>query len=59
MASISKLSMWLHDGFVEAKFGEEAANFLLDINRYHENRLETLRENAKLLAQRARLFKPM
>lgn len=41
----------------EAKHGEEAANFLIDVNGYHEARLETLREQARLLAQRARLFK--
>lgn len=41
----------------EAKQGEEAANFLIDVNGYHEARLETLREQARLLAQRARLFK--
>lgn len=42
---------------VEAKEGEEAANFLIDVNGYHEAKLNVIRENAKLLAQRARLFK--
>lgn len=42
---------------VEAKFGEDAANFLLDINGYHEAQLEVVRQNARMLAQRARLFK--
>jgi spoIIIJ-associated protein len=42
---------------VEVRHGEAAANFLIDVNGYHESRLQTLRENAKLLAQRARLFK--
>ena len=42
---------------VEMKHGEEAANFLIDVNGYHEAQLETLRESARLLAQRARLFK--
>ena len=42
---------------VEARHGTEAANFLIDANRYHESKLEVLRENAQLLAQRARLFK--
>jgi spoIIIJ-associated protein len=42
---------------VEVKFGEEAANFLVDINGYQESQLETVRQNARILAQRARLFK--
>ncbi len=42
---------------VEAAHGEEAANFLVDVNRYHESQLETLRAQARMLAQRARLFK--
>src|SRR4051812_38088186 len=42
---------------VEGKQGAEIANFLIDVNGYHEERLKTLRENALLLAQRARLFK--
>ena len=42
---------------IEAKHGAEAANFLVDVNRYHEERLDTLRANARMLAQRARLFK--
>jgi len=42
---------------VEAKHGIEAANFLIDVNGYHEGRLQKLRDNATLLAQRARLFK--
>ncbi len=42
---------------VEKKHGEEAANFLIDINDYHENQLEVVRKNALMLAQRARLFK--
>lgn len=42
---------------VEAKHGEEAANFLIDVNGYHEERMEVVRTNAKMLAQRARLFK--
>jgi len=41
----------------EAKHGEEAANFLIDVNGYHEAELETVRQNARMLAQRARLFK--
>jgi spoIIIJ-associated protein len=54
---------------VEAKLGEparpddsgrsggEAANFLVDVNGYHEEKMETVRANARMLAQRARLFK--
>ncbi len=42
---------------VEAKHGEEAANFLVDVNGYHEERMEVVRNSAKILAQRARLFK--
>jgi spoIIIJ-associated protein len=42
---------------VEAKHGEDAANFLIDVNRYYEQKMDAVRENAKILAQRARLFK--
>src|SRR5262249_22604792 len=42
---------------VEAKHGEEAATFLIDINGYQEAQLEHVRQNARMLAQRARLFK--
>lgn len=42
---------------VEQKHGEEAANFLIDVNRYHEDQMERVRANARMLAQRARLFK--
>lgn len=42
---------------VEAKHGEESANFLIDVNGYHEEKMETVRQNARMLAQRARLFK--
>jgi spoIIIJ-associated protein len=41
----------------EARFGEEAATFLIDVNGYHEGQLEVVRQNARMLAQRARLFK--
>jgi spoIIIJ-associated protein len=41
----------------EKKYGEETANFLIDINGYHEQQLEVVRANARMLAQRARLFK--
>lgn len=41
----------------EKKHGEESMNFLVDVNRYHEERLDILRANARMLAQRARLFK--
>ena len=42
---------------VEQKHGEEATNFLVDVNGYHEERMETVRNSARMLAQRARLFK--
>ena len=42
---------------VEAKYGEEAANFLIDVNGYHEAQMEKVRVAARMLAQRARLFK--
>ena len=40
---------------VEKKHGTEAANFLIDVNDFHENRLAALRANASELAQRTRL----
>jgi spoIIIJ-associated protein len=42
---------------VEQKHGAEAASFLIDVNGYHEQKMETVRQNARMLAQRARLFK--
>jgi spoIIIJ-associated protein len=42
---------------VEQRHGEEAANFLIDINNYHEAQMEKVRDNARMLPQRARLFK--
>jgi len=45
---------------VEAKFGskdKEAAAFIIDVNGYQEAQLEGVRNNARQLAQRARLFK--
>ena len=42
---------------VEQKYGEEAASFLIDINGYQEAQLEGVRQQARMLAQRARLFK--
>jgi spoIIIJ-associated protein len=42
---------------VEHTHGEEAASFLIDVNNYHEDQMETVRQNARMLAQRARLFK--
>jgi len=41
----------------EARHGEEAASFLIDVNDYHEAQLEEVRQKARMLAQRARLFK--
>ncbi|KKW35421.1 hypothetical protein A2852_01600 [Candidatus Adlerbacteria bacterium RIFCSPHIGHO2_01_FULL_54_23] len=42
---------------VEQKHGEDAANFLIDVNGYHEQQMERVRAGARMLAQRARLFK--
>ncbi len=42
---------------VAAKHGEETANFLIDVNGYYEKQMEQVRAHAKMLAQRARLFK--
>ncbi|HVZ76020.1 MAG TPA: R3H domain-containing nucleic acid-binding protein [Candidatus Paceibacterota bacterium] len=41
----------------ETRYGEEAASFLIDINGYYEEKMEAVRANARMLAQRARLFK--
>jgi spoIIIJ-associated protein len=41
----------------ESKFGEEEAGFLIDVNGYYEEKMEAVRANARMLAQRARLFK--
>lgn len=42
---------------VEAKHGEGAASFIVDVNGYQEAQLEKVRGEARMLAQRARLFK--
>ena len=42
---------------VEQKHGVETASFLIDINGYQEAQLEDVRQQARMLAQRARLFK--
>ncbi len=41
----------------EKAHGEEVAQFHIDVNRYHESKLDALRDQARQLAQRARLFK--
>ncbi len=41
----------------EKKHGVESAAFLVDVNNYHEDQMEKVRQNARLLAQRVRLFK--
>ena len=41
----------------ENKFGEDTPGFLLDVNGYHEEQMERVRAQARMLAQRARLFK--
>ena len=43
--------------FIEKKLDGEAVNFLIDVNGYHEDKLEKVRDAARMLAQRARLFK--
>lgn len=43
---------------VEKKLsGEDKLQFLLDVNGYHEKKMETLKNQAKILAERARMFK--
>jgi len=42
---------------VEKHHGEDAAQFLIDLNNYHEKQMEQVRANARTLAQRVRLFK--
>src|ERR1051325_10815410 len=42
---------------VEHKWGAESAAFLIDVNGHHESQMEHVREKARALAQRARLFK--
>lgn len=43
---------------LEVKSGEEIrASYLLDVNGYYEKQAETIRAQARMLAQRARLFK--
>ncbi len=41
----------------EAKYGDGATGFIVDVNGYQEAQLESVRNNARQLAQRARLFK--
>lgn len=41
----------------EQKYGAQAASFLIDVNDYHESKLEGVREEARKHAQKARLFK--
>ena len=42
---------------VEKAHGADAAAFLVDVNGYHEGKMERVRQEARMLAQRARLFK--
>ncbi|MBP7770512.1 MAG: hypothetical protein KA066_01210 [Candidatus Pacebacteria bacterium] len=42
---------------VERSHGEDAAVFLIDVNGHHEAKMEHVRQEARTLAQRARLFK--
>lgn len=41
----------------ESTSGKGAPSFLIDVDGYHESKLETVRASARMLAQRARLFK--
>ena len=41
----------------EDKESGESANFLIDVNGYYEAQMEQVRQSARMLAQRARLFK--
>lgn len=41
----------------EAKSKDADISFTIDVANYFENQLETIRANARMLAQRARLFK--
>jgi len=42
---------------VEKKFSEDKLQFLLDVNDYHGKRINALKNQAKILADRARMFK--
>jgi spoIIIJ-associated protein len=42
---------------IEKMHGEDATAFLIDVNGHHENQMERVRQEARVLAQRARLFK--
>jgi spoIIIJ-associated protein len=42
---------------IEKIHGADAASFLVDVNGHHEGKMERVREEARKLAQRARLFK--
>lgn len=41
---------------VESRLGEEPEHFLVDVNGYHERRIKEIRDQAKMLAERARMF---
>lgn len=42
---------------IEKKFSKDKVQFLLDINDYYSKRIITLKSKAKVLADRARMFK--
>lgn len=42
---------------VEKKFAKDKLKFFLDINGYYLKRMKTLKNQAKILAERARMFK--
>lgn len=41
----------------EKRFGEEKAKFIVDVNGYHEKRIDEIKKQAQLLAERARAFR--
>lgn len=42
---------------VEKELGEEATEFLVDINEYQSRKIKEIREKARMLGERARMFK--
>lgn len=50
------LNLLLHK-LVEKELKEGSVNFLVDVNEYYESSMEKVRQDARMHAQRARLFK--
>ncbi|MDB5225645.1 MAG: spoII [Candidatus Adlerbacteria bacterium] len=42
---------------IEKSHGEEGAAFLIDVNGHHESQMDRVRDAARVLAQRTRLFR--